>query len=99
MAQVVYIGDEATAAGYRLAGAQAWVTQPADASDVLRRAIADGAELVLLSARAAAGLPPGELEAALEREKPQVSVAPDVYGRGAPPDLAHLVRGALGIET
>jgi vacuolar-type H+-ATPase subunit F/Vma7 len=100
MARTVYIGDEATAAGFRLAGVQAWVPDPADALATLRRASADGAELILLSAPFAALLPVDELVAALERETPPlVAVVPDVFGCGTPPDLAHEVRGALGIES
>lgn len=99
MAQVIYIGDEATAAGFRLAGVQAWVPDPGDAVETLRRAAGDGAELLLLSAPFAARLPLAELEAALVRELPLVAVVPDVYGRGTPPDLAHEVRAALGIES
>jgi vacuolar-type H+-ATPase subunit F/Vma7 len=99
MAYTVYIGDEATAAGFRLAGVKTWVPDPADALATLRRAGADGAELILLSAPFAAQLPIEDLEAALAREAPLVAVVPDVFGRGAPPDLAHEVRGALGIET
>jgi vacuolar-type H+-ATPase subunit F/Vma7 len=99
MAQVIYIGDETTAAGFRLAGVQAWVPDPADALTTLRRATTEGAELILLSAPFAALLPVEELEAALLREAPLVAIAPDVFGRGTPPDLAHEVRGALGIES
>jgi vacuolar-type H+-ATPase subunit F/Vma7 len=99
MAQVIYLGDEATAAGLRLAGVQTVVADPADALAVVQRAQADGAELLLLSAPLAARLPVAELERMLTQEFPLVSIVPDVFGRGTPPDLAHLVRGALGIES
>jgi vacuolar-type H+-ATPase subunit F/Vma7 len=99
MANIVYIGDEATAAGFRLAGVHTLVPDPADATATLRRAAADGAELILLSGRLAALVPIDELEAALARETPLLAIAPDVLGRGTPPDLAHEVRNALGIES
>lgn len=99
MAQVVYIGDEATAAGFRLAGVQVAAPDPDDALESLRRATAEGAELILLSAPVAARLPVEELERALTQESPLVALVPDVFGRGTPPDLAHVVRSALGIES
>lgn len=99
MAHIVYVGDEATAAGFRLAGLATVTPDPGDAAAVLRRATEEGAELILISGALAAHLPLAELETALLREAPLLAIAPDVHGRGAPPDLAHEVRGALGIET
>lgn len=99
MAHIVYVGDEVTAAGFRLAGLATVTPDPGDAAAALRRAIEDGAELILMSGAMAAHVPLAELEAALLREAPLLAIAPDVHGRGAPPDLAHEVRGALGIET
>ena len=99
MAHIVYVGDEATAAGFRLAGLATVTPDPDDAGAALRRAVEEGAELVLMSGAMAAHVPLAELEAALLREAPLLAIAPDVHGRGTPPDLAHEVRGALGIET
>jgi vacuolar-type H+-ATPase subunit F/Vma7 len=99
MAHIVYIGDEATAAGFRLAGLATVMPDPPDAGAALRRATEEGAELILMSGAIAAHVPLAELESALLREAPLLAIAPDVRGRGAPPDLAHEVRGALGLET
>ena len=98
MARVFYIGDEATAAGYRLAGAEVRVPSEAEAAEAFRRACEPATDLVLLSAEVAAQLPRAELEAALLGERPLVAVVPDVYGRRAAPDVARDVRLALGIE-
>jgi vacuolar-type H+-ATPase subunit F/Vma7 len=98
VARIYYIGDEATAAGYRLAGAEVRVPTPEDAAEVFRRAHAADTDLVLLSAEFAAALPPEELEAAVQGERPLVAIVPDVHGRHAPPDVARDVRLALGIE-
>jgi vacuolar-type H+-ATPase subunit F/Vma7 len=99
MAFVHYIGDEATAAGYRLAGAEVRVPAPDEAGEALRRAIQDGAEVILLSAEYAANVDPAELSAALIAEQPLVAVVADVYGRHVAPDVAREVRLALGIES
>jgi vacuolar-type H+-ATPase subunit F/Vma7 len=98
VARVYYIGDEATAAGYRLAGAE--VRSPAvdEAPEVFRRAQAADVDLILLSAGLAGTLPVDELEAAVRGERPLVAIVSDVHGRHAPPDVARDVRLALGIE-
>lgn len=99
MALVVYLGDEASAAAYRLAGVRAIVPPADDDAGALQRAVADGAELILLSARVAARLGEPVLDAALCGERPLVTIVADAFGRDGAPDLAHEVRGALGIEA
>ena len=99
MARVQYIGDEATAAAFRLAGADCRVPGPGEISEVFRRAIADGADVILLSAEHAGGLDPAELSAALTADEPLVAIVPDVFGRHVAPDVALEVRLALGIES
>jgi vacuolar-type H+-ATPase subunit F/Vma7 len=96
--QIYYIGDEATAAGYRLAGAEVRVPSAADAAEVFHRAVSDGAAMILLSAEFAGALDPEELTEALLGEQPLVAIVPDVYGRHPTPDIAREVRLALGIE-
>jgi vacuolar-type H+-ATPase subunit F/Vma7 len=98
MARVFYIGDEVTAAGYRLAGAEARVPVPSEAGEVFRRACSDGVDVILLSAALAPQIDPGELSAALIAEQPLVAIVPDAFGRHPPPDVARDVRLALGIE-
>ena len=98
MARIFYIGDEATAAGYRLAGAEVRVPSEVDAAETFRRACEPGTDLVLLSAETAALLPRAELEVALLGERPLVVIVPDVHGRHLAPDVARDVRLALGIE-
>jgi len=99
MARVYYIGDEVTAAGYRLAGADVRVPAPSEVGEVFRRARSDGADVILLSAAIAAEVDSGELSAALIAEAPLVAIVPDVFGRCPPPDVARNVRLALGIES
>ena len=98
MARIFYIGDEATAAGYRLAGADVRVPTATDVAEVFRRACASDTDLVLLSAEFATELPRAELEAAVLGDRPLVAIVPDAHGRHAPPDVARDVRLALGIE-
>ena len=99
MATAVYIGDEATAAGFRLAGVDTRVAAPGDAVESLRRARGEGSECVLFDGKLVEFVPPGELTDALMAVSPLFTVIPDVGGRGAPPDLAGAVLNALGIEA
>ena len=98
MARVYYIGDEATAAGYRLAGAEVRVPAATEVADVFRRARESEADLILLSAQFAGALPAEDFEAALLGNRPLVAIVPDAHGRHATPDVAREVRLALGIE-
>jgi vacuolar-type H+-ATPase subunit F/Vma7 len=97
MRRPVFIGDEATAAAYRLAGLDARVAAPAEAAAPWRRALREAPPLLLITAECAAALPPDELDAALARLDPPVAIVPDVGGRVAAPDLMARVRASLGI--
>jgi vacuolar-type H+-ATPase subunit F/Vma7 len=100
MARIIYLGDEVTAAGFRLAGLETVVTGPGDAAGALREALQDpGTECVLLSGELVEYVPPPELAEALAGTAPLFAPVPDVLGRGSPPDLAGQVRNALGIDT
>lgn len=99
MARICYIGDEATAAGYRLAGAQTRTPAAGEIAEAFRRARADGADLVLLAAGTAQALDAEELATAILAARPLVAIVADVHGRHAPPDVDHEIRVALGIES
>jgi vacuolar-type H+-ATPase subunit F/Vma7 len=94
---VIYIGDELTSAGFRLAGAQ--VLQPAAGEEaaILTQARQDG-QLVLVSADVAARIPREILEAALAACAPLTLVVPDLLGRQPIPDRAQSLRRHMGME-
>lgn len=98
MTEVVFIGDEVSAAGYRLAGVRTYVPSRGEEAAVLAAARAQAA-LVLIAAQSAAQVPGVELAVALSAMKPLVLVVPDVRGAAQPPDLGKLVRKQLGMET
>lgn len=92
----VFIGDEVSAAGFRLAGLQ--VLSPA--ADAVTQAVEEAAReapLVLVSAPVAARLPADLLDRLLGAPGSQVVVVPDVRGDTALPDLAARVRRQLGV--
>lgn len=95
MAAPVFIGDELTAAGFRLAGASVRTPPPEAIESALQAALQE-ATLIVIGAGAAARLPPSMLERALESTDPVVAVVPDALG-DEPPSLAGEIRRRLGI--
>jgi len=97
MAAPVYLGDEVSAAGFRLAGVRVRVPPRGDETAALSSARAD-APLVLVAATVAARVAEGELRAALAALAPLVLIVPDVDGGTPVPDLALRLRRQLGLE-
>lgn len=98
MLDAVYIGDEVTGAGWRLAGIRTVVADAEEAADALAAACRQEAGLVLMGAGSAAGIPGSELAARQRAGRPLVLVVPDVRGH-EPPDVAATVNRAFGLET
>jgi len=93
----VYIGDEVTGAGFRLAGLDVRRPAPGDEAQALAQARAD-APLVLVAASVAARLAPAQLRAASAALAPLVLVVPDLDGATPVPDPAAHLRRQLGLE-
>jgi vacuolar-type H+-ATPase subunit F/Vma7 len=96
MSAPVYLGDEVTAAGYRLAGARVRVPRHGEETAALAAACAD-APLVLVSAAVAERIAETELRAALAALAPLVLIVPDPIGDTPVPDLAAHLRRQLGL--
>ncbi len=97
MQRPVYLGDETSAAGYRLAGAR--VRTPAGGEEAAALAWARAcAPLVLVSAAVAAGIGAATLRSALQARQPLLLLVPDPTGSVPLPDLAERLRAQLGSE-
>lgn len=97
MRRPIFIGDEVTAAAYRLAGLDARVAAPDQARAAWTRALREQPPLLLITAECAATLPAEQLDPALARLDPPVAIVPDTGGRAALPDIMARVRASLGI--
>lgn len=97
MTSAIFIGDELTAAGYRLAGIETVVPTPDEADAALRDARAR-ADLVIVTADLARCIAASELDAARLAEKPGLAIVPTVLFQHQPPDLAGKLRRILGID-
>jgi vacuolar-type H+-ATPase subunit F/Vma7 len=97
MSRVVYLGDELSAAGWRLAGIDAPEAAPGHETAALESALRSAA-LVLVSAALAARIDGVTLRRALAALAPLVLVVPDPQGEAPLPDLAARLRLQLGLE-
>jgi len=92
----VFIGDEVSAAGYRLAGLRVLTPR----TDALLQALEQAARvapLVLVSAGFAARIPVDALDRLLAGSASPVVIVPDVHGATQPPGLATRIRRQLGV--
>ncbi|MDD5176165.1 MAG: hypothetical protein PHQ05_07075 [Sterolibacterium sp.] len=94
----IFLGDELSAAGYRLAGVDARVPRPGDESGCFEKALQE-ARIVLVGSRCAKAIPPVALETALALLSPLVMVVPDWDGTQLASEPANKVRRVLGLET
>lgn len=95
-----FVGDEAGAAGFRLAGFAVTPCDPGDARRVLEDVLADGeASLVLLASPHAGRLEARWLESLIRACDPPVSVVSDAAATEALPDLGGRIRAMLGVAT
>jgi vacuolar-type H+-ATPase subunit F/Vma7 len=98
MGRAIFIGDELSAAGFRLTGIETLVPEP----DAVESAFADArtrGSVVIITADLARHIPPPQLEAAMLTETPTLAIIPDVLFRAAVPDLTRRLRSVLGIEA
>lgn len=98
----VYIGDEVSAAGWRLAGVRVSVPEPGSETAALASALAsapEAAPLVLVSAAVAARIDAAALATAAGALSPLVLVLPDPQGEVVLPGLAGRLRTQLGLEA
>ena len=98
MAAPWFVGDEVTAAGYRLAGVRTRVPARGAETAALRDACAD-APLVIVAAATAVHVDPPTLRAALAALAPLVVVVPGAADDMVPPDIAVRLRTQLGLQA
>ena len=98
MPAAVYLGDEISAAGWRLTGVPV-VVPPAGGETAALAQARDEAALVLVSAAVAVHVDAAALAAAAGALSPLLLVLPDPQGAAALPELAARLRTQLGLEA
>lgn len=94
----IYLGDETSAAGYRLAGMRTRSPAAADLLETFRWACAE-TDLLLLGVEQARQLPVGELAQVLAATRPQVLIVPDIQQQVPMRDLTTRIRMQLGMRV
>lgn len=95
-----FIGDEAAAAGYRLAGFETRCCEPGETRRVLEQLVEEGtASLILVAAPHASRAGEAMLMSLTRALDPPVTVVHDAAATEAPPDLARRVRAELGVGS
>lgn len=95
MRPLIFIGDELTAAGFRLAGIDTVCPPPDELEQTFDEALAS-AQLIIVGASCARALPVWRLASATRQRTPLISVVPDALNE-VPEDPATLVESALGL--
>ena len=97
MTLCAFIGDELTAAGFRLAGARVHSPPAGEIPDLFRR-LRQECELLILTAEAAGGVPEALMQQTTSAGRPLLLVVPDARERRGPEDLAAMLRNKLGMS-
>ena len=96
MAAPVFIGDELTAAGYRLAGIRIRTPEPEDVLQTLEWASTDSS-LIMITPDYINVLSSDDYNRFLSQETPAVIVVPDIRGATSMEDFARTLRAQLGV--
>lgn len=94
----IFIGDEVSAAGYRLAGLRTRSPRADEVLEVFRWACAE-TDLLLLGVAQARQLPAEELAGALHRLQPQILIVPDIQQQVPMRNLPVRIRTQLGMRV
>lgn len=92
-----FIGDELSAAGFRLAGARVHSPPAAELAELFRR-LGQECELLILTAEAVAGVPEALMQQTTAAGRPLLLVVPDARESRRPEDLAAMLRDKLGMS-
>jgi vacuolar-type H+-ATPase subunit F/Vma7 len=96
MSLAEFIGDEVTAAGYRLCGVDVHVANENNVVRLIRQSC-ERASLVLVGSSVVQNLNSAELDELLANTRPPVLIVPDMRGQGDVPDIASRIHKQLGM--
>ena len=97
MTTPIYIGDEVSSTGFRLAGLRVRVPAAGEWRQELEWAM-EQTQLVLISSAVASEISGLELDDYLSRLSPAVVIVPDVHGNTSMMDLSTRLRKQLGMQ-
>ncbi len=98
MTDVVFIGDDITALGFRLAGVECHVPGPGETARIVAEA-RRRAQVIMMTPDAFEALPARQARELENSETPLLAIVADARGLSPVPDTEREVKRALGIET
>jgi vacuolar-type H+-ATPase subunit F/Vma7 len=96
MPVIVFIGDELSAAGYRLCGIDTCIADSSDVLSIVEQAC-EHASLVLVGSSTTQYLDHAELDTLMEKITPPVLIVPAVNGKHPVPDITSMIHRQLGM--
>ena len=96
MSVTVFIGDELSAAGYRLCGVDTQIADSGNVASLIEQAC-EYASLLLLSSGVSQALDQAQLDALMEKLSPAVIIVPAVASQSQLPDIAGRIHKQLGM--
>jgi len=96
MSVAEFIGDEVSAAGYRLCGIDVHIANSSNALSLIRKSC-ERASLVLVGSSISQYIHRTELDQLLSNIQPPVFIVPDVCGLQDVPDIASRINKQLGM--
>ncbi|MDH5737603.1 MAG: hypothetical protein OEZ23_04800 [Gammaproteobacteria bacterium] len=97
MGNILFIGDEISAAAYRLAGIQTLSIAPPDTVSALNDPQAKHSALILLSAAHANAIRQADLHEHIRQADPPLMIVSDVGDTCKKPDFLSLIKRRLGV--
>ncbi|HEY9081379.1 V-type ATP synthase subunit F [Magnetovibrio sp.] len=98
MSRVAFIGDEISAAGYRLAGAEIFCPGPGQTHQTFAK-VSASADVIMITAEAAGSIPAAVMAEAQAASTPLVMIVEDIRARMSPPDLEKQMHAILGLDA
>ena len=96
MSVAEFVGDEVSAAGYRLCGIEVHIADSANALSLIKKSC-ERASLVLVGSSISQYIHRTELDQLLANMQPPVLIVPDVRGLQDVPDIASRINKQLGL--
>ena len=97
MQDILFIGDEVTAAGFRMAGVEARVVAGPESTAIVAEEL-KRRRVIVMTTGVGKALPGPMFERLLQSVEPLVALVPDLRGHDGALDLEARVRRELGIE-
>jgi len=98
MRDAVFIGDDITALGFRLAGVETHTPDP-DEVAALVGGLRETTQVIVMTPEMFAALPPRLAQELSDSEAPLLSIVADARATRPVPDIERDVKRVLGIET